>query len=94
MQTPKNNIQSNHHIPFLLSFNPAALLVLASTPERKIRTQCYVCGNNASVNEQCVDEYEVSKMKHDIKNCIGTETEHGCVKSKFVDIDGTQIGKI
>lgn len=46
------------------------------------------------MNEQCVDDYEVSKMKHDIKNCIGTETEHGCVKSKFVDIDGTQIGKI
>lgn len=71
-----------------------SLALSLGNADRKIATRCYVCGTNSSVSAQCVDNYVLDERSHDVKTCIVTEKEHGCVKSKFVDIDGTQIGKL
>jgi len=79
-------------VRFLLIYTALSCAALSlGNADRKIATRCYVCGTNSSVSAQCVDNYVLDERSHDVKTCIVTEKEHGCVKSKFVDIDGTQI---
>ena len=57
-------------------------------------TWCYVCGGQSILAEDCVDEYPLTMREDNKQNCdevLGHTV--GCVKSKYVDLDGKQIGK-
>ena len=57
-------------------------------------TWCYVCGGQSILAEDCVDEYPLTMREDNKQNCdevLGHTV--GCVKSKYVDLDGKQIGQ-
>ena len=56
-------------------------------------TKCFVCGDNSSVADKCVDEYPTTNRVEDIKDCEG-QAVAGCMKSKYVDHKDRQIGKL
>lgn len=59
-----------------------------------LSTHCYVCGGQSVLAEKCVDEYHLEMREDDKQDCseVLGHTE-GCMKSKYVDLEGRQISK-